>query len=434
MSTDRVILVSADGHGGPPIDQYGPWVEESLRAEYDEFVKQWREWRVAQNRSMGLRDDGELIDALFSEEMVEFFRNQDGLGLDGSIGAWDSDQRVADLEAEGIVAEVIFPDFQHGNEPPWGAAFPFPGTDPKRRLHGSRIYNRWLADFCAAQPGRRGGLALLQPYEVDDAIEDVAWARRVGLAGVLLPTGDPALPSYHDARYDPLWKACVDAGMPVTIHSGGTPWEGYGHAAMWATKMEFMWWCRRPLWQLIFGGVFERFPSLRVAFTEQGSDWIPDTLARMDEQYESPFERAIKESLSKSPTGYWRSNCYVGASFMSRGEAMIRDQIGVDRIMWGADYPHLEGTWPRSLPALRDTFNGCGEAELRAMVGETAAAVYGFDLAVLGPIAGRIGPALGDILTDEVEPAVRYDPVDYATGRVSGKESARRIAAMITHG
>ena len=84
-------------------------------------------------------------------------------------------------------------------------------------------------------------------------------------------------------------------GLPVTFHSGGTPWEGYGHAAMWVTKFEFMWWARRPLWQMIFGGVFERFPTLRVAFTEQGADWIPAMLERLDEQYGSPFERGITD-------------------------------------------------------------------------------------------------------------------------------------------
>ncbi len=113
---------------------------------------------------------------------------------------------------------------------------------------------------------------------------------------------------------------------------------------------------------------------------------------------------------------------------------MIRDQIGVDRIMWGADYPHLEGTWPRSLPALRDTLNGCTEAEIRMMVGETTARVYGFDLDALRPLAERIGPSLADIQTDATDPVATYEPVDYATGRVTGKESARRIISMITGG
>jgi predicted TIM-barrel fold metal-dependent hydrolase len=270
-------------------------------------------------------------------------------------------------------------------------------------------------------------MAIVQPYDLDAAVAEVRWAREAGLASVMLPTGLFDLPSYHDPRYDPLWAACVDEGLPVTFHSGGTPWQGYGPHAMWVTKMEFMWWARRPLWELIFGGVFERFPALEVVFTEQGADWIPDLLDRMDEQYTSPFERGITDHLRRSPTEYWRSNCYVGASFMSRGEAMVRDRIGVERIMWGADYPHIEGTWPRSLEALRDALAGCTAREVTLMCSETAARVYGFDLAALRPVADRIGPRLDDLVTADRPPAATYEPVDYALGKVSGKETARRL-------
>ena len=171
---------------------------------------------------------------------------------------------------------------------------------------------------------------------------------------------------------------------------------------MWVTKFEFLWWARRPLWQLIFGGVFERFPELRVAFTEQGADWIPAMLDRLDEQYHSPFERGITDKLSFSPPGYWNRNCYVGASFMSRAECDVRDRIGVDRMMWGADYPHIEGTWPHSLDALREAVNGCTPEEVRLMTSETAAGVYGFDLARLQPVADRVGPRLDDLVTPAV--------------------------------
>ena len=235
------------------------------------------------------------------------------------------------------------------------------------------MFNRWLAEFCAELPGRRAGVGIVQPHDIEVAVRDVHDLRESGLASVMLPTGDHDLPPYQDPAYDPLWAACVDTGLPVTFHSGGIPWQGYGHAAMWVSKFELMWWARRPLWQLIFGGVFERFPDLRVAFTEQGADWIPAMLERLDEQYSSPFERGITEILTKTPTGYWRSNCYVGASFMSRAECDVREQIGVDRIMWGADYPHIEGTWPHSLAALREACTGCSAEEIRMMASETAA-------------------------------------------------------------
>jgi predicted TIM-barrel fold metal-dependent hydrolase len=380
---------------------------------------------------MGLQPDSELVDALFGEAMVARFHEQEAVAGGGRSGVFDSARRNAELEREGIVAEVVFPDFQNSNEPPWGAAFPYPDSTPVLRRAGARAYNRWLVDFCSELPGRRAGVAIVQPHDVDDAVREIAWARSAGLASIMLPTGDLQLDSYNHRRFDPVWAACVDNGLPITFHSGGTPWEGYGHEAMWVAKVEFMWWARRPLWQMIFGGVFERFPDLRVAFTEQGSDWIPSMLDRLDAQHGSPFERGVDAVLSLSPSGYWRRNCYVGASFMSRAECEVRDGIGVDRIMWGADYPHIEGTWPHTLPALRDTFNGCTLDEVRTMTCVTAADVYGFDLDVLDALAAAIGPAVGDVLTPGHAPETTYDAVDYALGRVSSMETGRRLKSTL---
>ena len=431
---DRLALISADGHAGPPVDDYRPYVDPEYRDEFERYVPAREAWRVERNRSMGLKPDGELVHALFGEQMVELYLNQEAIVRGGALGVYDSDRRNAELEAEGIVAEVLFPDFQNSNEPPWGAAFPFPDTTPELRVAGARAFNRWLADFCNQLPGRRAGVAVVQPHNIDDAVREVQWVRESGLASVMLPTGDYDLLGYHERFFDPLWAACVDTDLPVTFHSGGTPWSGYGHEGMWVSKVEFMWWARRPLWQLIFGGVFERFPDLRVAFTEQGADWIPSMLERLDEQYGSPFERGITEKLSLTPRQYWNRNCYVGASFMSRAESDIRDQIGVDRIMWGADYPHIEGTWPHSLAALRDALCGCTPEEVRLMTSETAARVYGFDLTFLQAIADRVGPALDDIVTPYAPPAATYSEVDYALGKVTSKESGRRLMASMLAG
>jgi predicted TIM-barrel fold metal-dependent hydrolase len=424
--SERLILVSADGHAGPPVADYRPYLDPDVVDEYDAFLVAREAWRRERNRTTGLAEDDELVHALFGPQMVEAYQAQEAVATGGLTGVHDSARRNAELEREGIVAEVLFPDFQNSNEPAWGAAFPFPDSTPRQRIAGARAFNRWLADFCAELPGRRAGMAIVHAYDLDEAVAEVRWARRAGLASVMLPTGLDDLAGYHDPRYDPLWAACVDEGLPLTIHSGGAPWPGYGSHAMWVQKMEFMWFARRPLWQLIFGGVFTRFPTLEAVFTEQGADWIPDLLDRMDEQYHSPFERGIGEALGKPPTEIWRSNCYVGASFMSRGEAMVRDRIGVDRIMWGADYPHIEGTWPYSITALRDALLGCTADEIRLMCSETAARVYGFDLEFLRPIAERVGPRLEDLMADD-GPPVRYDPVDYALGKVSGKETGRRL-------
>jgi predicted TIM-barrel fold metal-dependent hydrolase len=429
--SERLVVISADGHAGAPVAAYAPYIDPDVRDEFDRFLGEREEWRAARNRSMGLPEGDELVHALFGKEMVDLYTAQEAVSSGGCTGVYDSARRTAELEHEGVVGEVLFADFQNSNEPPWGAAFPYPDTTPRLRRAGALAFNRWLADFSAELPGRRAGVGIVQPHDIELAVRDVHDLRASGLASVMLPTGDFELPPYQDPRYDPLWAACVDTGLPVTFHSGGIPWQGYGHAAMWVSKFELMWWARRPLWQMIFGGVFERFPKLRVAFTEQGADWIPAMLERLDAQYGSPFERGITEMLTKTPTGYWRSNCYVGASFMSRAECDIRHEIGVDRIMWGADYPHIEGTWPHSHAALREACAGCSAEEIRMMVSTTAAEVYGFDLDALQGVADRVGPSLDELVTPPSPAPATYSDVDYALGNVSGKETGRRLFASM---
>jgi len=431
---EHLALISADGHAGPPVATYAAYVDPEIRDEFAAFVGEREAWRTQRNRAMGLPEDDELVHALFGAEMVDLYTGQEAVRSGGCTGVFDSARRTLELEKEGIVGEVLFPDFQNSNEPPWGAAFPYPDTTPHQRRAGALAFNRWLAEFCAELPGRRAGVGIVQPHDIDVAVRDVHALADSGLASVMLPTGASDLPPYHDPRYDPLWGACVDAGVPVTFHSGGIPWQGYGPEAMWVSKVELMWWARRPLWQMIFGGVFERFPALRVAFTEQGADWIPAMLERLDEQYHSPFERAITEKLRKTPTEYWRSNCYVGASFMSRAECDVRDAIGVDRIMWGADYPHIEGTWPHSLEALREACTGCTGDEITMMASTTAADVYGFDLDALAPVAERVGPRLDELVTPAAPAPASYSPVDYALGKVNGKETGRRLFSTMVQG
>jgi predicted TIM-barrel fold metal-dependent hydrolase len=203
-----------------------------------------------------------------------------------------------------------------------------------------------------------------------------------------------------------VWRACEERGVNVNAH-GGSSSPDYGeHPAslsMWI--VETAWFSHRPLWTFILAGVFDRFPALRLVLAEQGSAWIRDALDVMDNFYAQIAQGNVgvmrftdPQLLERMPSEYWQSNCMVAASFLHREDCARRDRIGVDHIMWGADYPHLEGTTPFSHEAIRMTFGGLPEAEVRAMLGENAAAVYGFDLEELAPLAERFGPRVDDVM------------------------------------
>ena len=168
---------------------------------------------------------------------------------------------------------------------------------------------------------------------------------------------------------------------------------------------ETLWHTQRPLWCMIFGGAFERHPGLRYVVTEAGVEWIPELLERMDIAHTGRPTQKFTEHLELqpmlrgrlAPSEIWARQCWAGASFMPKAEAQLRHRIGVDRLMWGSDYPHIEGTWPHTQQRLQAVFAGVPRAEVERMLGLNAAEVYGFDAAALEPLAARCGPPVDSI-------------------------------------
>jgi len=218
------------------------------------------------------------------------------------------------------------------------------------------------------------------------------------------------LPPLYAEHWEPLWRACAETGVVINHHGGNA---GPSPTGEWASDFavwvyETHWWAHRVLWHLIFSGVLERYPELTLVLTEQGSGWVPATLDSLDitaARYGrstsaiARFAGPTAGSLSMKPSEFWKRQCYVGASFMRPVECAERHRMGVDRIMWGTDYPHYEGTSPYTIEALRHTFHDVEPGEVRAMVGGNAALVYGFDLDALAPLAERIGPTVEQVAT-----------------------------------
>lgn len=370
--SEPYVTITADTHAGAAIDTYREYLDPSWRADFDA-------WRGA-------------------------YRNPAKKHVGGKkTKNWDSAERRADLERDGVAGEVIFPN----TVPPfYDQAFHIsPPPRPERYAHelaGIRAHNRWLAEFCAEEPERRAGIGLIHLNDLDDAIADVKWIAENGLrGGVMLPLPSPSehwLKPLNHRDYDRLWAVVQDCGLVLNQHSGqGSPeyCEGQGSKALWAAEMAFF--VQRGFTHLIMGGVFERFPKLRYILTESGCSWAPAVMRHLDAMYLAWKAGAIGEidtskdpALKELPSFYARRNCWYGASFPSLQDVQGRELVGVDKILWGNDYPHYEGCFPYSRENMRFAFSEVPESEVRMMLGENAAALYGFDLDALRPIAAKL--------------------------------------------
>ena len=204
---------------------------------------------------------------------------------------------------------------------------------------------------------------------------------------------------WHHPRYEPIWDICEELDLPVNIHSTGSGVD-YGEfpGSRWIHSTEAYWTSRRPVWFLLWSGVLERHPKLKVMMAEVMGGWLPYDLQLWEYLYDARNPDAIREILPRRPGEYWARQCYVGASPPSgRLEIEARETIGLRNILWGSDYPHPDGTWPHSRDRINDMFAGIPEDETRLMLGENAARVYDFDLGKLAEIATRIGPKPSEI-------------------------------------
>src|SRR6478752_2100500 len=316
MTEPRPVIISCDGHAtGRPAD-YVPYIEPAYREQYDEFVRVLEAARVA--REQATEEDR----SLFSKAGADAFKAETGNARDGE---WNSPLRTEVLEGEGVVAEVLFPN----------AGVPFGGfgesAEHELRAAGNRAYDRWLLDFANDAPGRRAALAMLTVHDLDATVAEISWAREHGMRGVIIPTAPGAgLPPYYDPCYDPMWRACQELEMPVHVHGGsGTPDYGdYGAISMLVYATETVYFAHRPLWFLIWGGVLERFPTMKLVFTESRSDWVPSTLTYLDAIHSQRFFSHIRDTVKLKPSEYWERQCYVAASFMGADESAIRHEIG----------------------------------------------------------------------------------------------------------
>jgi predicted TIM-barrel fold metal-dependent hydrolase len=332
--------------------------------------------------------EGQPIGVLFKShtDAGKRFSNPDEIRLEGEIseirpGAWEPEPRLKDMDLDGVYSDFIYPSvilhFWSGIQ------------DPILLRGIFAAYNDWLGEFCSAKPERLNGIAQIAlDDDIPAGVKELERVAKRGMAGAMISVGPREGERYDSPEYEQFWTAAEEIGLPLSLHIGTSRAASgalgdnrmikISATAALRTNIEFA--VRLSLCELIYSGVLERHPKLPFIQLEHELSWVPFFIDRMEWVYrERPQLTTYRFKNGATPTTFMRNQVYH--SFLEDGLGIkLRYEIGVDNLMWGSDYPHVESTWPKSQEILDDILEGVPEDEKQKIVTGNAARLYGIDL------------------------------------------------------
>ena len=367
MSSHRII--SADSHVAEP---------EAAYAEIDPAFR---------DRAPHLVDDpaagaGMVVDGLPTPVPMSFIlaagRKPEDIGTPArwetlNPAGYDPKVRLAILEEEGIDAEVIFPSV---------GMILCRVKDLDYRKACNDAYNRWLQGFCEVAPDRYYGLHNATLRTIEEGLQEVLEAKEMGFRGLMFP-GDPSVEDYDHPCYDPIWEACADLGLPVHFHILTSDRDDLSTMIQRPTRgpkiaqfLSIIRGVQDIMLMLVYGGVFERHPGLKVVCAEADAGWVPHFMYRMDHAYKRHRYWLEVGKLSKLPSEYFAENIFV--TFQDDYVAThMTDLSPTDRLMWASDFPHNDGTYPHTKEVLAKLTDGMSDEDRGRITGGNAAHLYG---------------------------------------------------------
>jgi len=364
-------LISADDH----VDLTHDAVKAHLASKYHDAY------------DTALREFGASMTSLVSVEANQRWREQQRLGAPSgpvgmgtgrgqdvlnSPGHRDATARLADMDRDGVDASVTYCEV---------SAFRYLYLVRDGRPESTRAFNTALMEFASTDPSRLIVSCQIPIHDIDEAVAEVHWAANTGCKSLQLPVFPAELGAadYWDARYEPLFAAIEETGLPICCHIGmntmlddvaqrdPTPQKGIfvPMVPLSAAESFGMW---------IMGGVFARFPRLKVVFVEPGLGWVSWWLYVVDDLatrqgYEFP-------AITERPSDYFRRNVFL--TFVDEPDALdqARGRLGIENVMWSSDYPHPVTSFPNSKAIVETMFKDADPRERELIVSGNAARVW----------------------------------------------------------
>jgi uncharacterized protein len=277
---------------------------------------------------------------------------------------WDPAERLKDQDLDGVAAEVLYSSL--------GIVL-LDMQDVELQQACLRVYNDWLAEFCAHDPKRLVGIGLYTLKALPDVAE-IERCAKLGLKGMLVLASETVDLPYSDERFDPLWRVCAEAGLPISLHKplvSGMPLTPAMPTAA-DLQIHVIHVVEQCLTRMVYGGVFERFPTLKVVSAENDVGWIPNWVHRLDHVH---AKIANAKQLPLKPSAYVRRNVWATFQDDPLGPATWQF-FGESNYMWASDFPHADSTFPHSLQVIGENFAGVPAEVTQKIVFDNARQLY----------------------------------------------------------
>ncbi|MCH2173726.1 amidohydrolase [Myxococcota bacterium] len=358
-------LISSDSHVTIPDEAWQEYLDPEFRDRAPQIERTDEgDFRVFEGRKTPIL----TLNNLAGKKPEDFSLNVRKLE-DQRSGAWDPAERIRDMDADGIDAEVLY------------VGGPLMTADTELRLNSVRGYNRWLSDYSAHAPKRLLGMAAIPIDTPERAVEELHFAAaQPGLAGGYIPLFPPE-GDYGDEKWNPMWEAFLDTGLPIGLHVGGRR-PGTPVANLYESAPRFMTGLvmskltmAESVSELIHGLVMQRYPGLKFIAVEGQIGWISFFQYYSDHIWEK-HRFWTKSALKEPPSHYFRRQVF--ATFMEDPVGLReREHIGVDNIMWASDYPHSETTWPNSKTLTEEWFESYSKEDKDKILWRNCAELFG---------------------------------------------------------
>jgi predicted TIM-barrel fold metal-dependent hydrolase len=335
---------SGDSHYLEPDDLYSSGLPKALAERMPRSVKS----------EDGLSETVHVDGRSFTRALpkIDTIKGKTGQTLTEALrapGSYDMEIRRADLDDEGVWAELVYPSVGL-----WNAMI----TDPVLAREAVKVANDWAVDI-QRQCVRHVMPAQISPLDVGDAVAEVQRAAGLGLKAVNLPCSTPeGTPDFNRPYWEPLWAAMEEAGMVIAVHTGAGGEDAVQFRGPGAGTVNYLWASYSGMTLAAFmvaSGVLDRHPDLRLVISEAGATWVPFVGDRLNEAYRQHSD-FIRDDLSRLPKEILYDQVY--ATFQHDESAVAAlTAMGYRNVMWGSDYPHLEGTFGHTQKTLHELFD-----------------------------------------------------------------------------